>query len=759
MASQASHRARLCGFVAVVACAVACSSPETRKRQHLDRGNRYAAEHRDQFAVIEYASAVRIDPKFGEARLKLAQTYERLNDLRAAYPEFIRAADALPDDRDAQLKAIQIFLMAHRFEDAKVRATALLAKNARDIDALVLRATAMAGLKDSAGALAEMEQALKASPDDSRTFINLGFVRSEVGNASEAEVAFKRALALAPGSVDAHLAYANFLVSAGRVADAEAELKAALAIEPRNSLANRMLAMLYIATKRPAEAEAPLKTVVDVSHAPEARLQLAQYYLGVQRTQEATDLLTALAAEPATAAVADRMLASIDYDAGRQQEAHARLDKLLARFPTDADALVLKARWLARESRLDDALTKAKAAAVADPQSPAAFMALGAIHDARHDLTDAIDAYKEALRLNPRLIAASVELSRLTLVAGDRAAALRYAEQAKASDPRSGAARVALARTLLAQNDLIRADAEIAELRRGLPESAEVDVLQGALELARQNPVAARQSFDQALTRSPHQVDALRGLLEIDLRAKQFDAAIARIESELTQEPDRAELLAVAGQVYERAAQPAKAEAALRNTVTIDPSFTTGYALLARFYMKEHRLAEARVEFETLVKRDPRAVGPRTFVGVVLEAEGKREEAKRWYQDTVAALPNAAVAANNLAFMYAEAGTDLDTALQLASTAKQQMPDSANVDDTLGWVYYKKNLPTLAIPAFQESLKKRPDSAQVLYHLGLTYVKAGDNAKAREALERSLKINPAFGAAANARQALASLSH
>src|ERR1700730_10595354 len=77
-----------------------CSNPETQKVRHLQRGNQYAAEKRDAFAVIEYASAVKLDPKFGEARLKLAQTYERMDNLRAAFPEYVRAADALPDDRD-----------------------------------------------------------------------------------------------------------------------------------------------------------------------------------------------------------------------------------------------------------------------------------------------------------------------------------------------------------------------------------------------------------------------------------------------------------------------------------------------------------------------------------------------------------------------------------------------------------------------------------------------------------------------------------
>src|SRR6186713_720360 len=84
---------------------IACTSPEVQKRRHFERGNEYAAAKKDEFAVVEYANAVRLDPKFGEARLKLAETYERMNNLRAAWPEFVRAADALPDNRDVQIKA------------------------------------------------------------------------------------------------------------------------------------------------------------------------------------------------------------------------------------------------------------------------------------------------------------------------------------------------------------------------------------------------------------------------------------------------------------------------------------------------------------------------------------------------------------------------------------------------------------------------------------------------------------------------------
>ena len=146
------------------------------------------------------------------------------------------------------------------------------------------------------------------------------------------------------------------------------------------------------------------------------------------------------------------------------------------------------------------------------------------------------------------------------------------------------------------------------------------------------------------------------------------------------------------------------------------------------------------------------------MVGIILASQGKREEAKKWYEATVADLPGAAVAANNLALIYAEEGVNLDRALQLASDAKKILPDSAEVTDTLGWVYYKKDLPALAVGPLEESAQKLPNNAEVLYHLGMAYAKIGDKPKARSALERALKLDPKMGAAATARAALATVS-
>jgi tetratricopeptide (TPR) repeat protein len=737
----------------------ACSSPEAQKKQHFEQGNKYAAEKRDDFAVIEYANAVRIDPRFGEARLKLAETYERMGNAQAAFPEFIRAADALPDNRDLQLKATQLLLIARRYQDAKARAANLLKANPNDVDALLLSANAMAGLKDPAGATKEIEEALKVAPADSRVFLSLGGVQMSSGGRKEAEDSYRRAIQLQPSSVDAHLALANFLFSSARHNEAEQELKQSVALDAKNVLANRMLAALYIGTNRRAQAEAPLKVIAEVTKLPAARFELADYYFSVGRDADANKLLGELAANKATFALAELALAAVDYKKGKTKEAHARLDNLLVRAPKDPGALLLKTQWLTSEHKVDDALEAAKAAVSAAPQSARAQYALGLTHSLRGNTQDAIAAYNEALRLNPRFEAAKIQLSRVTLLKGDGSAALRYAQEAKQAFPQNIDARIALVRGYLAVGDVTNAEQEVAELFRLFPNVADVHTLKGTVQALRKNNTAAKASFKRARELSPDHFEALAGLVGLDLAEKRFDEASKRVEAELGKpNADTVELLRLAGMIYDQAGQQAKAEQAFLRMISVDPKSQAGYGMLAQLYVKQRRLDDARKQFETLAKRDPAAVGPKTMIGIILEAQGKREEAKKAYEATVADASAAPVAANNLAFLYAEDGQNLDTALQLASAAKKLLPESSEVDDTLGWIYYKKNLASLAIPPLEDSLRKRPNSPSTLYHLGMTYAKTGDKAKSRDALERALKLNLNAAYVASARQTLATVT-
>jgi tetratricopeptide (TPR) repeat protein len=743
-------------FIFAIAWNAACSDPQATKRRHVERGDQYLSKNNLDAAAIEYANAVRLDPQFGEARFKLAQTYEQIGNLRAAFAEYVRAADALPDDRKAQIRATEVLLLAGRYDDAKTRASTLLEKNPDDLDALLLRANAMAALKDPAGAIAEIEQAIKLRPDDSRGLISLGTIQMQSGARKEAEAAFREAVATEPTSVDAHLAFANFLWSTERVAEAEQEIKQGLALEPQHMLANRMLGLLYMATDRQAQAEQPLKAIADASKSADAQMQLADYYLATGRKADAKQLLLPLLKGSNPSPDAELKLASIEYS-DNAAEGHKRVDHVLSRAQGYPPALVLKAQWLTNENKLDEALKAARAAVEASPDLAAAHFALATILDRRGEDGEAIKEYNEVLRVNPRAAAAQVELSRLNLAAGNRDAALRHAEDAARAAPTNTAARIALVKSLLMRGELGRAETEMATLTKSLPDSAVVHTLQGTLYARRQNVAAARASFERARSLSPQSTEALAGLVALDIQSKQVSAAVARVESELQQQPNNPQVLTLAAQVFNVAGQGQRAEQLLKQAVAADSRFLPAYTMLAAQYVRGQRLDEARAEYEGLAKRDPSAAAPRTMVGVILEAQGKRQEAKQWYESTLAGVSDAPVVANNLAMIYADEGTNLDMALQLATTAKQGLPDNADVDDTLGWVYYKKDLPALAIGPFEDSLRRRPDTPEVLYHLGLAHAKLGNTDKARDAMERALKLNPNFAGSDIARATLTSL--
>ena len=96
------------------------------------------------------------------------------------------------------------------------------------------------------------------------------------------------------------------------------------------------------------------------------------------------------------------------------------------------------------------------------------------------------------------------------------------------------------------------------------------------------------------------------------------------------------------------------------------------------------------------------------------------------------------IALNNLAFMKAEEGTDIDGALTMAQKAKQAQPQIDTISDTLGWIYIKKNLSEDAIRIFSELCRKEPNNPMFRYHLAQALSQKGDKLRARKELEEML---------------------
>ena len=357
------------------------------------------------------------------------------------------------------------------------------------------------------------------------------------------------------------------------------------------------------------------------------------------------------------------------------------------------------------------------------------------------------------------LLLASILVSswRLNLHAADTAGAPGFAADARQAQPERLEARIDRVRGLIASGNSSQAQIEIALLLKQAPDVPVVHALSGMHEASVSNIKGARVAYERALALAPGLFDAVAGLTYLDLRAGHTASAIARLDAEIAKQPTNATLLALLARVYNAAGDRAKEEQALRRAVSVDPRFSTGYSMLAQFYREQRRIDQALAEFEGIALRDASNVPAQTMVGILLAEQGKRDEAMKAYDRIVNGTENAAVAANNLAFIYAERGRNLDLALKLATAAKQRMPNNPVIDDTIGWIYYKQDLPALAVTPLESAVKQLPNHAELLVHLGLTYAKLGEQVKARQTLERALKLNPRVVGGDEAKRVLASL--
>jgi tetratricopeptide (TPR) repeat protein len=131
--------------------------------------------------------------------------------------------------------------------------------------------------------------------------------------------------------------------------------------------------------------------------------------------------------------------------------------------------------------------------------------------------------------------------------------------------------------------------------------------------------------------------------------------------------------------------------------------------------------------------------------------------------------PNAVIAANNLAWSYAANGKgNLDEAVRLAQTVVQRNPNVAGFVDTLGWVYYKKNLYGAAVEQLRKAIALDEAAARVAngtpsptyqYHLGMALKGNGDRGGSQQALQAALRLaeKKPFAYQEDAKKALAEL--
>ncbi len=197
----------------------------------------------------------------------------------AAYREFIRAADLLPQNNDAQIKAATFLMLAGQFEDARTRILPVVDRDPTNVEAQLILGNALAGLKDLDGAVKEIEERDRTRPRARPDLQQPGCAPARPGaeGSGPGPRSRKRSRSTRARSTPGW----RWPTSSGPPATRPGRrgvLKRALDVDPKHVLANRALAVFYMGSRRAAEAEPYLKTVA-ATGIPEAGYQLADYYI------------------------------------------------------------------------------------------------------------------------------------------------------------------------------------------------------------------------------------------------------------------------------------------------------------------------------------------------------------------------------------------------------------------------------------------------------------------------------------------------
>ncbi|MEO1172199.1 MAG: tetratricopeptide repeat protein, partial [Myxococcota bacterium] len=274
------------------------------------------------------------------------------------------------------------------------------------------------------------------------------------------------------------------------------------------------------------------------------------------------------------------------------------------------------------------------------------------------------------------------------------------------------------------------------------PSKPEYAYYEGQAYARLDRPDDARAAYERALLAPGGHRNSFQALVELDLLARQSDAAQRRITEALARTPDSPMLSVLNGMVAEADERHEEAVRAYRNAIRLDPNLPVARRRLGQLLVQLGQVEEARTQIDRSLRVDRTDLGALMIAGLLSERLGEVRAAMRYYRELLDQNPDFYPAANNLAYLYANQGTELREALRLARIALQAQPDHGGFLDTLGWVHHQRGECDEAVLHLKQAATGSPDRAMIWVHLGLAEERCGDGAEALRAFEAAAKLSP-----------------
>jgi tetratricopeptide (TPR) repeat protein len=265
-------------------------------------------------------------------------------------------------------------------------------------------------------------------------------------------------------------------------------------------------------------------------------------------------------------------------------------------------------------------------------------------------------------------------------------------------------------------------------------------VLQDAfLRLKTQDYAGARSAADEVLRRNPEDVRAAGLLAESYAAQKQMVSAVGRLSELAAGHPKSAPLQELLGRWQIKAGHLPEARKAFEAAKAADPAFSTADLDLAQLDRQENHVDRAVERLTVMVTADTKNIPALLLLAAINEDANDTEAAIVRYRAILNIDSANLYALNNLA--YHVALTDTEEALKLAQGAMEAAPGDPSIQDTMGWVYYRKGSYQTAVQHFKSAVDKDP-TPKHQFHLALSYLKIGEQNLGRQMLQSALQRDP-----------------
>jgi tetratricopeptide (TPR) repeat protein len=753
---------------------VSCNrDPNYLKQKYLQSGIKYFDGSRYKEASIMFRKSIEADRKFGPAYYRLALTNLKEGSVANAVPALRRAHELLKpgteEANDTDLKLSEILIIAAQsqenneplIKEVQGNVDGLLKRNPKGWEghklsgdlrmlqtAKFYRGGKLEDAKKEIGyAIAEYREALNAKPGDSVISLALGRTLVVDGENDEAENMFKTLVAKEKTNLNGYYELYRIYLSEKNIPQAEAILKSAMQNNPKDTTVRLTLAQFYFGTNKRTELVALLDQMKkDLKQFPDAFFQSGDFYLRVNDVDDAIREYEA-GRKKDSSRNNDYLKHEIEayVRSGKGNLAYDKNEEILKNDPKDAEARGLKATFILDRGDVNTAMTELQAVVTAKPNNFVAHFNLGRAHFARNEYEQARQEFDEAIKLRPDYLPARLAQIQVSMLRGANDAALHDADEAIRIAPGSVQARVMKAAALQRMQRYDEARTLLMAILEKQPKQVESLLEIGVLALNEKKYKEAEDYFQRAFQADPNNIRGLLGESRAYMLDNQLEKSVQLIEAEAQKRPTSLDLQRELGNAALSARQFDKAVATYQGLLTKISEPRQQSDLWTRIGETYLRKGDVQQSINSLEKaRDGQPNNPTisTNLGMLYEMQNKPELARKYYEISIKSDPNSPLALNNLAYLITQQNGDLNQALTYAQRAKQRLPEHAEVNDTLGWIYLKKNLTDEALDTFKTLVVKVPQNPTYHYHYAMALLQKGDRESAKKECLSALGDKP-----------------